>query len=417
MPFPTLRVNPTTLGTLLCAGALLLTGSTLLAQGSFETNAPVPYSCYAPQTRFLDGKLYTVSGFASINAAAWNPATNAWTMLASFPGSIRQYAGVAASNGKLYLVGGDTGGSGWTNTLYAYTVASNSWSVLAPMPGGSRYNLAADAVNGKIYAIGGFEGAVVLDRVEEYDIATNTWAMKAPMPIAAQYLMTAVINDKVYVAGNNGTLQIYTPVTDSWSSGPAMPAGWTPTSNQGADCVAGKLIGVARDASNTARLISYDPATLSWTLLPFLPSNRWATGVAVNPNTGLMHIVSGWTGASFSDLHEAYNPGALRLDVSALAASALATLQTSGGRPNVIVAFLVSLNGFQTTIYSSPGGFVTLDLKAMHQIATTYANSAGAASLTLVVPVRMAGRTIFFQAVDFAGGSFGVSNAFSRIVN
>ena len=49
----------------------------------------------------------------------------------------------------------------------------------------------------------------------------------------------------------------------------------------------------------------------------------------------------------------------------------------------------MSLNGFQTTIYSSPGGFVTLDLKAMHQIATTYANSAGAASLTLVVPVRM----------------------------
>jgi hypothetical protein len=402
----------------LAAGTLLLSGSSLSAQGSFETNSPVPYNCYAPQTRFLDGKLYTISGFATSSSAAWDPATNAWTMIASFPGSLRQYAGVATWNGKLYMVGGDTGGGGWTNTLYSYTVASNSWTTLASMPLGSRYSLTADAVNGKIYAIGGYNG-ITLDRVEEYDIASNTWATKAPMPIAMSGAMSAVIDGQIYVAGGpSWALQIYNPSTNSWSIGPSMPAGWSPSNSHSADRVAGRMIGTVLDINAAVRLISYDPATSTWTLLPFLPSNRWANGFAVNPNTGLAHIVSGWTGASYSNLHEAYNPGELRLDIDALVVNATATFQTTGGRPNAAVSFYASLKGFQTTTYSLPGGLVTLDLKApLRPVGDTIANGAGAATLFRVVPVGLGGRTVSFQAVDLAGGTYEVSNSFSRLVN
>ena len=63
-----------------------------------------------------------------------------------------------------------------------------------------------------------------------YGVASGVWAIKAPMPIARHSAHTGVINGLLYVAGGNlggagvtSLLQIYNPLTDSWSTGPAMP--------------------------------------------------------------------------------------------------------------------------------------------------------------------------------------------------
>ncbi|MGN6719103.1 MAG: kelch repeat-containing protein, partial [Candidatus Binatia bacterium] len=60
--------------------------------------------------------------------------------------------------------------------------ARGRWSTLAPMPIEiSEVTVAASG--GKIYVIGGSTGDVVDQRLnQEYDIATNRWRNRAPLP-------------------------------------------------------------------------------------------------------------------------------------------------------------------------------------------------------------------------------------------
>src|SRR5690242_10054632 len=60
--------------------------------------------------------------------------------------------------------------------------ARGTWSTLAPMPIEiSEVTVAASG--GKIYVIGGSTGDVVDQRLnQEYDIATNRWRNRAPLP-------------------------------------------------------------------------------------------------------------------------------------------------------------------------------------------------------------------------------------------
>src|SRR2546423_913856 len=86
-----------------------------------------------------------------------------------------------------------------------------SWNTRAtrasmPTPRG-RLGVAA-ASNGKIYAIGGYntDFGGFLSTVEEYDPATNTWATRASMPTARQHPgVAAASNGKIYAIGGNNS--------------------------------------------------------------------------------------------------------------------------------------------------------------------------------------------------------------------
>src|SRR5262249_12590832 len=148
-------------------------------------------------------------------------------------------------------------------TVEIYDPTTNSWSTGAPMPT-ARTGLVAAAVNGKVYAIGGlvngplFTGAptvcsiyyyvcytfTMLNTLEIYDPVTNTWTAGAPMPTARGNLAAAVVNGKIYAIGGSGTytdfqagtnvvatfdalatVEAYDPATDTWSSAPLGPGG------------------------------------------------------------------------------------------------------------------------------------------------------------------------------------------------
>jgi len=99
------------------------------------------------------------------------------------------------------------------------------WVRKADMPT-ARSGLTASVVDDIIYVIGGYSGTnTQLDTVEAYNPATNTWTTKASLPVPRSSITSVVINGLIYVAGEDQRLDVYDPVTDTWSSSyPPMPS-------------------------------------------------------------------------------------------------------------------------------------------------------------------------------------------------
>ena len=294
---------------------LALTGFFLsveaFAQGAWTTKAPIPSASYGLGGAFVGGKFYAISGFATPRLGIYDPTTNTWTTGAPLPAdsgyNLRQYFGTAVLDGKIYVVGGDTGGSGDRATLYRYDPALNTWTSLASMPLGARYGLSAAAIDGKIYAVGGYSigSSTYLNRLEVYDPASNTWATKASMPIARSGALVGAMNGKLLVAGGGNTggaltaLHVYDPAIDSWSTCAPMPF----TGNGEGVVLGGRLFSIGAGPSPERRVFAYDAATDSWsTNFDPMPTGRHALGVAADEVNNKLYVVGGWNGSYVSAL-------------------------------------------------------------------------------------------------------------------
>jgi N-acetylneuraminic acid mutarotase len=258
-----------------------------------------------------NGKLYAIGGENSPNdpvtetlstVEMYDPYANAWTTKASMP-TPRAWLGVAAaSNGRIYAIGGADGTafSPGLGTVEEYSPANNTWAVRTSMPT-VRFGLAAVAANGRIYAIGGSGYGGFVATVEEYDPLTDTWVAKASMPTARANLAAALGPDGLIyaVGGTNGgpsplsTVEAYDPVADSWAAKPSMPGGRV-------------CLGVAAGLNDriyaigghdgatgmTGSVQEYDPITETWTARASMPTARQWQGVARGAN-GRLYVVGG----------------------------------------------------------------------------------------------------------------------------
>jgi len=101
------------------------------------------------------------------------------------------------------------------------------WVYKEPMPT-QRYAMSSGVVDSKIYVIGGY-GSAYLGTVEIYDPVTDTWSTGANMPTARYAMTSAVVDGKIYAIGGNSAssgylnkVYIYDPATDVWSTGPNL---------------------------------------------------------------------------------------------------------------------------------------------------------------------------------------------------
>lgn len=241
-------------------------------------------------------KIYLAGGFSSAGGGAselqiYSPTTNSWTVGAKMPVGMH-HPNVAASGGKLYVLGGcdhqrksgaTPNNAPWLGSHHAfeYDPSADKWRILKPLP----HSSAAGALvpfGGKLYLIGGVDtNGVVLDLVQEYDPVAETWRERARMPLAREHIGAAALDSLIYVVagrqdGLSGVsvtvLQAYDPVRNQWQSLPNLP-----TSRSGL-CLAaakGRLYAMGGEWPGVFDTNEeYDPARKTWRTVAKMTAKR-----------------------------------------------------------------------------------------------------------------------------------------------
>ena len=147
---------------------------------------------------------------------AYNATTDTWTGRASLPSG--RYGMTAVTiDGKIYVAGGFGTDGQVTKTLYVYTPATDTWTRGAVMPVAGASNV-SDVIGGKLYVLVDFCTGCTSQRLYRYDPATDRWTRLADPPREHANGAGANIDGKLYVAwGSTSSVDMYDPVTDSWS--------------------------------------------------------------------------------------------------------------------------------------------------------------------------------------------------------
>jgi len=276
--------------------------SALTHRFDFAIAAVPPAMMASPLIYVVGGKVFRdTPPIATLEA--YDPATNSWTGLADMP-TPRALAGAAALSGSMFVVGG-AGPSGALTTVGAYHPPMNTGTAETPMNTARSGPAVAVASNGTqtlLFAIGGENSGGVLNSVEAFSPVTHLWKPKAAMPTARKNAVVGVVDGIIYVIGGDDgvtsfgvdVVEAYDPVANSWSTKTPIPK----KQPNAAGAVANGLIyvvgGVDSNAVvNTASTLVqvYDPVSNTWSIGPNTPSARSNLRAAVID--GVLYAIGG----------------------------------------------------------------------------------------------------------------------------
>jgi N-acetylneuraminic acid mutarotase len=250
-------------------------------------------------------------GLAVTVLAACTPRTSPWQGRAptAFARQEVSYA-CAPSTGKLYLAGGGS------TVQEAYDPDTNSWSTVAPLPAALDHIQAVE-LNGRIYYIGGLVHwpAPAVGTVYVYDPVANKFTTETSMPAGRERGAggVAVFGQKIYYAGglHEGEavswFDVYDTTTKAWSTLPDMPEA---RDHFHAAVVDGRFyaIGGRRSAINATTTVNqaFDVGAGTWvTDLAPLPTPRG--GFAAAAVSGEVLIIGGEGAGQTYNTVEAYD--------------------------------------------------------------------------------------------------------------
>jgi len=192
----------------------------------------------------VGSKIYILTDSSSsiMMLTAYDPATDSLYPKSAISSGIFWF-GMGTANGKIYVIGGASGSSNFSNTSYSsgeitatssasfisnstfeYDTSDDTWREKAPIPV-ARSHIAIASMNGKIFAIGGHDANLIYSRVDVFDPALNTWSEVSPLPSWRWGSTAITLNGCIFVIGgvNSGTyvsnsIFEYDPVGDSWST-------------------------------------------------------------------------------------------------------------------------------------------------------------------------------------------------------
>lgn len=297
-----------------------------------QTTAPRWVTAAAPTVarqelypEVLDGRLYVAGGLLTPNTGysahfeSYDPATDAWTRLATLP-EARHHIALAAAGGLIYGVGGFSGGfPNWRAqaSAYVYDPRANRWEEGVPLPYPSAEGVFA-TISERLYLVGGrvrahddarhFNDHADTARSLVFNPANGRWSAIADAPTARNSAAAAVIDGRLFVVGgrqaikqadgslrqvNVPHLEVYDPRTDRWSVRAPMPqaqGGLAAAAHGGRLYVFGGEQWVP-EQKVFANAWVYDPTSDRWRALPPLPTPRHGLGAAVIGNR--IHVVGG----------------------------------------------------------------------------------------------------------------------------
>ena len=228
----------------------------------------------------LDGKVYSFGGGTGSDqerkAWVYDPGTDAWTALPELP-TARSKASAAAVDGKLYLLGGWGVEGDPVAAVDVFDPVSGAWSTLAgvinPQP---RAAAGAAVTDGKVYLVGGCTDADCDDSADLviFDPVARGFRTAQPYPHLVAWMSCGGIGGKVYCAGGTGGTEftdgyVYDPADDSWTRLPDLPVDLWASQYAAASGLL-VLAGGVTDGSTsvTNRTVAYDPVAGEWLDLP-----------------------------------------------------------------------------------------------------------------------------------------------------
>ena len=128
----------------------------------------------------------------------------------------RNDVALAATGGKLYVVGGGIAGNA-VPMIDEYDPDSDTWRSRAPMPKGLDH-IGIAVIDDKIYTVGGFIGSVhrgAVSDVYRYDPATDHWETLAPMKSPRAAVGVTVLDGKIHAIGGRGIDNTFTVGTQA----------------------------------------------------------------------------------------------------------------------------------------------------------------------------------------------------------
>jgi N-acetylneuraminic acid mutarotase len=260
----------------------------------------------------------TAIGGSPAGSYKYDPAADMWSPISPLP-TPRRFAAAAASNGHIYVFGGENG----VGTPYAdvdeYDPLTDSWTAKRAMPTGRMAAAVAVSSVGTIFVIGGAVYNAV-DLVESYDPVSDSWATHSSMSLARHSAAAATIGSKIIVCGGESAwwgstsffdaVEEYDIVSDKWSRKSSMASDRTRhvTLALGSRLVViGGQTGGGGPGVPADRVETYDPSADTWSVDGFSSSTRyWGCGAVVGTE---VFFIAGHAPGGTTDRVEEYTLG------------------------------------------------------------------------------------------------------------
>jgi len=149
-------------------------------------SVPRSYLGYAPDR---SGNAYAIGGLDDggqplSSAESYSQDSGAWSAIASLPTAVYNFPAVFDGTNYIYIFGGRTNTTSGTETatVLRYSVSANTWTAKASLPVAVAGSAAALGTDGKIYVVGGVSGGVATNVVQVYNAAANSWVISTPLP-------------------------------------------------------------------------------------------------------------------------------------------------------------------------------------------------------------------------------------------
>jgi hypothetical protein len=231
------------------------------------------------------------------------PATLQWSDAGSV--AVNHFDGTVAaigSDGLLYVTGGIGSAFGAPPTPVE-SCSTNPVSQVGTPPGITPYRARFAGVagtDGRIYAIGGMDwpSGAAQGTVQVYTPWTNTWSTVASLPTPRYEFAAACGADgRIYAIGGKdahdadlASVEVYDPAQDTWTTAHSLSSARgflaATTGHDGRIYVLGGMV----NGFPTGTAEAYDPTLDAWTSLPPLPTPRWYLAAATDPNGAILAI-------------------------------------------------------------------------------------------------------------------------------
>jgi len=257
-----------------------------------------------------DGQLFAIGGETNGGVVGsierYNPGTDQWTILTSSKRTRVSNISAALVGDEIYVPGGRTAEGKATAVVEVFDLDSQVWSEVKPLPR-PVYTYALAVYKNKIYLFGGRNDRGYANSTFIYDPQQDEWGQGREMPTQRAYAAAATLGSRIFVVGGydgqneQSTCEAYSPEEDIWETCEPLTLG---RGGLGLVSVANRLYAVGGGWSDYLGFSEkYDPSANQWSPFETPVSRRWHN-LSVASTASKFFIAGGWNGEYLNGVWE-----------------------------------------------------------------------------------------------------------------